>query len=38
MSLLGDGNISDSAIKSDWLAAVNRALNDEVNANLELHK
>jgi len=38
MSLLEDGRTADPAIESDWLKAVEKALEGEVNAGLVLRK
>jgi len=35
MSLLSDGSSADPAIKEEWEEAVEKALKQEVNANLE---
>ncbi len=38
MSLLEDGENADSAVKSDWNQAIQKALNSEVNADLIVRK
>ena len=38
MSLLEDGDTADSAILEDWKTAINKVIENKVNAKLKLNK